>query len=137
MQSTDLAYETFLESVQPFAVVLDSCIASLARSLFWKLRENQKTKVTNKLTSEYRLLQANDAAFDVRGSVTIKIGDEVQEPLELRCEFTAHFHSSSDVPKGFAERFSQSEARVFMWPYFREFISATTSRMGMTSPHVE
>ena len=50
----------------------------------------------------------------------------------VECIYIAHFHCEGcEITKDLAERFTQSELRLVVWPYFRQFVTDATSRMAI------
>jgi preprotein translocase subunit SecB len=52
--------------------------------------------------------------------------------IAVECTYVAHFHCDGcEVTREFAERFTQSELRLVVWPYFRQFVNDATARMAI------
>lgn|SRR5574341_186834 len=95
------------------------------------LREKQNAVMSIELA--YKLVQARDDSFSTTASLTLKIQEERGKsvPLLIKCTYDVHFHSSSPVRREFVRRFTDSDLRIVVWPYFRQFVSDLTSRMGI------
>ncbi len=133
MSPSDNGYEKFLAQVQPFSVDLTSSSASLDRRIFWKLREGKKHTPTQELMARYGVEHIAGELFDVRAEfkVTIFEPGTKKRVLLVQCVFDAHFHAEKPINKEYVARFAESEFRVVVWPYVRQFVSDTTARMGI------
>jgi preprotein translocase subunit SecB len=76
------------------------------------------------------LLALGEYYFDVRAKLEVTVtGRKTKAHLvEIVASFDVHFHSE-ELPKQLVERFCNSEARLIVWPYFREYVSDVSSRM--------
>jgi hypothetical protein len=130
----DESYPKFLRGLRPVALGLKSSRAALNRAAYQRLnRKEGRNRTVRSLRDNYEVERVKLDFFDVVGRVELDIrarGDK-KSSLAVECEFEAHFHCEVKVTKEFAERFAQSELRVFMWPYFRQFVSDTTARMSV------
>src|SRR5262245_1671089 len=123
MPASDSRYERFLESLEPFSVGLNSCAASLDRMLHWKTRQDKQTPISL-IDSKYKVDWVGEKSFDVIGelSVTAEHPETKKRILQIGCAFEVHFHSEAECREEHVNRFAQEEFRVFVWPYFRQFV---------------
>jgi preprotein translocase subunit SecB len=130
--ASDSKYDRFLESIEPFSVGLNSCSASLNRLLNWRVRK-KKLRPVSQISSSYRVDWIGEEGFDVIGElrVTTEHPETKERILHVECIFEVHFHGEKPIRKEYVERFAQGELRVFVWPYFRQFVADTTGRMGI------
>jgi len=113
-------------------LALGSCSASLDRGLYFAPDRGAKSART--ISADYKLVDAKKDYFDVSARFALTVVDKARavKALSIECEFVGHFHCSvSDPPREFADRFTQSELRLILWPYFREFVSDITGRMSI------
>jgi len=125
-------YTEFLRDIQLIALGLASCSAKLDRDLYFDV-VSQKSN-TRTISSSYELKDVQKEFFDVAARFSLQVQDKMKTstPLLVECAFMAHFHCKArEVPRDFAARFSQSELRIVLWPYFREFVSDVTSKMAI------
>jgi len=87
--------------------------------------------LVNTLNANYRVGDIGDDYFDVIGELSVTAGDEGKPALTIECTFEAHFHGLKEDERDLAQQFAQVEARLFLWPYFREFTSNMTTKMGL------
>jgi hypothetical protein len=136
MADEQLDYQAFLRTVQPTEVGLKTCSSKLNRVGYWQLFSTEAADWVRSLRPAYALAQRTKDYFDVSGKLSLTIGppgDDAPRVLEIDCEFELHVHVSEPFDEAFAKRFADNEARLIVWPYFREFISSLTSRMGIPS----
>jgi hypothetical protein len=130
----DAAYLQFVDTVRPVALYLKSSHASLDRAAFWRVSDDgaDGQSAVNRITVTCSLADAALSEFDVTATAIFALDDEAGRPLlRVESEFDLHFESPQPLRSDFAERFAQVEARLVIWPYFREFISNMTARMGI------
>jgi preprotein translocase subunit SecB len=132
MQASDSEYEEFLESLEPFSVGLNSCSTSLDRKVHRQIRE-KKLRPVSHIASNYSVDWVGKEAFDVIAEmrVTAEHPQTKARLLLVECKFETHFHGAKPIHENHVARFAQGEFRVVVWPYFREFISSMTTRMGI------
>ena len=89
--------------------------------------------MVRKVTAVYKLERVESESFDASATFNLTIQDKEAQltGLVIECVFEAHFYGKKPIEKDLAERFTTSELRVIMWPYFRQFVSDMTSRMAM------
>ena len=52
--------------------------------------------------------------------------------LSIGCVYQAHFHADDVIGnRELAKEFAQSEMRLILWPYFRQFAFETSARMSV------
>lgn len=127
-------YRQFLERVQPRAVALDGCTVKLDRPAYARmLGKESDARPVSAIRVKYELGEVEDDYFDVTGELTLETGpDQAAPALTIQCAFTMHFHGSQPSERALAEQFAQQEARLVIWPYFREFVSSLTGKMGIS-----
>jgi preprotein translocase subunit SecB len=93
----------------------------------------QKTGPTRSISTEYRLGDAEAGYFDAVGKflLTVTDGEQSTPALIIKCKYESHFHCKAPVNKEFAERFTTSELRLVLWPYFRVLVHDFCGKMGI------
>jgi hypothetical protein len=131
MPSNDNEYREFLESLEPFSIGLNSSSTPIDRRLHWQIRK-KKLRPVSDIASRYQVDWVGKEGFDVVAAlrVTAKHPDTEARIFEVNCEFEVHFHGHP-MKREHVARFAQGELRVFVWPYFRQFVADITSRMGV------
>ena len=69
--------------------------------------------------------------FEATANLLIKMNasKSKQEVMHLEAAFQMHIHSSNEIVRANVQRFTNSEVRLLIWPYFREYVSNTCNRM--------
>lgn len=74
-------------------------------------------------------------SFNASAKLSLTMEDKANpaSPAVLvECTYIAHFHCDGcEITKDLAERFTKSELRIVVWPYFRQFVNDATSRMAI------
>jgi hypothetical protein len=128
---TDSQYKSFLENLDLFAVGLESISAKLDRAAYSKVERERPRDLVYEIRNHFGLSEFDEGHFDVAATFAFEAKLRGREPvLTVEATFSAHFHPTGDsVPKDFAEKFAEAEARLVFWPYFRQAVADLTSRM--------
>lgn len=124
-------YSQFLSEVEIYALALDSVSAKVDRDAYFLAYSSPNPKATREIESHFKLLEFGHDHLDVRATFTLRVkNEEGEELLWIHALYTAHFHTiNSLVTQESAERFARTEARLIFWPYFRQLVADTTSKM--------
>lgn len=119
-------YTDFLASLDLFSVALVRSTFRVNREEYLK---DEDTNVNFRLSSKG--LDVSESHFDVCSTLRLKISSVKTKKLQLwlTAVFELHFHGSSPLDPKFVKQFCESEIRLVVWPYFREYVSNITSRM--------
>jgi preprotein translocase subunit SecB len=118
--------------VKLVGLALSSCSASIDRGLYFEPDRGRKNIRT--IFADYKLEDVEKEYFDVsaRFRLTVEDKSKALKALTIECGFQGHFHcGASEVPREFVDRFTQSELRIILWPYFREFVNDITAKMSI------
>jgi preprotein translocase subunit SecB len=128
----DSNYEQFLRSVKPVGLALASSFSQVDREAYARLMK-QKDGPTRSISTEYKLCEAEAGYFDATGKflLTVTDGEKANPALIINCKYESHFHCKAPVDKDLAERFTASELRLVLWPYFRELVHDFCGKMGI------
>ncbi len=87
--------------------------------------------MTRFIDASYKPTHIKGSHFDVIGSFEIKLQSKSNNIgfLNITCQYTGYFHHQKQVIKADAERFANSEAKVILWPYFRQLVADLSARM--------
>jgi hypothetical protein len=132
LKSADSKYEQFLKSVKPVALGLTSSFSRLDRESYARLM-SQKDRAISIISTEYKLLVAESDYFDASGkfSLSVSEGKKSISALTIECSYEAHFHCKAPVARELADRFTASELRLVLWPYFRELVFDLCGKMSI------
>jgi preprotein translocase subunit SecB len=123
------APKTLVEKVDIFALGVDSLSANLDRANYASAYAEKK--VTRRVESDYRVTDFSEEHFDISATLHLRVEAKgLTDPvLSLDVTISGHFHPKTKVSREEAESFAKAEARLIFWPYFRQVVSDTTSRM--------
>jgi len=128
----DSAYEEFLRSVKPIALGLVECSSRLDREALGQMaaRKNNGVRL---ISTEYQLTAAEGGYFDATGKFSLAVAEKTKATpaLAIQCTYETHFHCKAPVEKKLAERFTASELRLVLWPYFRELVFDLSGKMSI------
>jgi hypothetical protein len=131
-KSVNSSYEKFLQSVKPIGLGLASSLSQLDREAYARLMK-QSSAATRTISTEYKLLDAEEGYFDATGRFLLIVTDGKKSgpALTIECKYESHFHCRAPVDRDLAERFTNSELRLVLWPYFRELVYDLCGKMGI------
>jgi len=124
--TADSDYTQFLKSIDPI-------IIALVDSRFRVDRDQYFDKGSKKLSVAWSCVPVvvKSDYFEADANVVLKLGSEgkARPCVEIRATFQMHIHAAKPIVRAFVDRFTDSEVRILIWPYFREYISSVTGRM--------
>ena len=119
-----------MRGLELFVVALDASTCHIQRGAFFEAL--QKKKLVRNIDTAFSVAEVEAKHFDGIGRFDLTISNLESDPfVSISCTFEAHVHASSAFPQEFAERFAQSELRLVLTPYARNFISDLTARMAI------
>jgi hypothetical protein len=129
-------YYEFLQKVWPTEIALRTCAAKFDRPRYWaRVRGKKPSDELRRLDTRYQLEDVGANYFDASGVLRLTIQDKKNRRtlVEIACAFEAHLHLRGNQPirREHARRFAESELRVVLWPYFREFVTDISSKMSI------
>jgi preprotein translocase subunit SecB len=127
-----ISYEEFVRGLRPVIVGLIQSSCKIDPALYWNLRRKQP-RATHNLEAKYNVKGDEPDCFDIQADFRLAIKDPKKNTvaLSIECTFETHFHMDGAIRREHAERFAQSEYRVIIFPFFRQFVFDTTSRMSI------
>jgi len=128
----DGRYEKFLADLRLSTLSLISSSSKLDRPLYFDVYRQPRGAVRD-VTATYELTNVADDFFDAMANfrLTIRGRKKEESVLAIDCAFEAHFHGANPMPRELADRFTTSELRLVVWPYFRQFVWDMTARMSI------
>jgi preprotein translocase subunit SecB len=122
----DSGYAAFIASLHLYSIGLAESSCSIDRDEYWG--KDEEKSVSYKMMSKPLALQ--EKTFDARSSLTLTITGEKSKAaiVKIVVTFELHFHASP-ITKELVDKFCESEIRLIVWPYFREYVSNTIGRM--------
>lgn len=94
---------------------------------------DKKDGPTRIFRHSFKSTQLGSNFFEASGAFVVKLqeSDDSDPVLHVECEFEAHLHGPEPISKASVERFVDSEFRLILIPYARQFVSATTAQMSI------
>jgi len=120
------AYTSFLRSLDLFSI-------SLVDSSFHGDREQYFENPKHELDVDWRTEVAGqgEESFDVRANVKIRISAPTTKKdfFTLTASYVLHVHAPAPLDPKYVQRFTDSEVRLIVWPYVREYVTSMFGRM--------
>jgi preprotein translocase subunit SecB len=118
-------YAEFIGSLQLNTIYLREAACEIDRDSFW---QNQDQKITYDLSASPTKI--DDDYFDASATLVVNVVGEKSKTklIKISAKYDFHVHTKL-ASKEFIEKFCGSEVRLIIWPYFREYVSETSSRM--------
>jgi preprotein translocase subunit SecB len=128
--NTGKNYEKFLRGLRLSGFGLEKCSAELDRAEYFELELKDRQ---NQITAHYGLTDIEKGFFNTSSDFILKVVDKNTSSVafSVTCQFVGHFHFEGVVDVEHAEKFAQSELRLIVWPYFRQYVSDLTARMSL------
>jgi preprotein translocase subunit SecB len=122
----DTAYADFIASLQLYTVGLVESSCAINRKDYWG--KDEEKSISYKFSSKSSSLE--DDHFDARSTLSLTMSGEKSkiQMVKIIVAFDLHFHVNV-AKQQFVDQFCESEIRLIVWPYFREFVSNTIARM--------
>lgn len=128
-------YALFLKGIQLCGFGMQDSRTTQDREAYVALLS--KNRLTRRISTEYNIVEVTKDSFNASAKLSLTMEDKANpaSPAVLvECTYIAHFHCDGcEITKGLAERFTKSELRIVVWPYFRQFVNDATSRMAIQS----
>lgn len=130
LKSKPREYGNFLKGVKLYIIALDQVSSSINREKYWECTE-RKNGMTRTIEASYEALRVEGTSFDVVGRFEMRIlsTSDNSEVLKIACQYSTHFHASARVDERVANRFANAEAKIVLWPYFRQLVSDLSAQM--------
>jgi len=130
--SNDGRYERFIRDLKLIGLGLESSHTRLERDEYMSIRRVRK-EPTRRIQSDYKLSDSGKGYFDCLADFNLVFEHPENKELLLRvdCTFRSHFHTGTKNFDAMARRFVSSEFKLIIWPYFRQFVTDVTARMGI------
>ena len=134
LTSRDQRYALFLKGITLLGFGMQESRTAQDRAAYVKLCEGDR--LGKRITTEYRTMEVEKTFFNASAKMSLimedKKGSSSSPAITVECTYVAHFHCDGCVvTRQFAERFTQSELRLVVWPYFRQFVNDATARMAI------
>jgi len=125
----DAGYTQFLKSIEPITIFLLESRFRVDRDRLFKERSG-KVSVAWKCVP----VEVGGDYFEADASLKVKAGRATGKSkpyVEIDATFRLHLHAPKPIIRAFIDRFTDSEVRILIWPYFREYVTNITGRMSI------
>jgi preprotein translocase subunit SecB len=126
-------YALFLKGIQLCGFGMQDSRTTQDRGAYVALLS--KNRLTRRISTEYHLMEVTKDSFNASAKLSLSMEDKANpasRAVLVECTYIAHFHCDGcEITKDLAERFTKSELRIVVWPYFRQFVNDATSRMAI------
>ena len=129
----DQQYALFLKGIQILGFGMQDSRTTQDRAAYVTL--STKNRLARRISTEYRTMEVTKNFFNASAKLSLIMEDKANPAspaVVVECTYVAHFHCDGcEITKDLADRFTQSELRLVVWPYFRQFVNDATSRMAI------
>jgi hypothetical protein len=126
-------YAEFLRGIQLIALALKGCSLQIERDAYFKVLGTKA--IERHISTDYKLVESGKDFFNAAASFALTVAtakSKAHNVLSIDCIYEAHFHCSGcEIQEDHARRFTESELRVVVWPYFREFAQDVSAKMAI------
>ena len=124
--AVDSNYARFLESMVPFGIAVVESKFRLDRDKYFET-ESKRLSAAWKCTP----VEVGDEYFEADAELSVKLtAPKQKKPLvEIMATFRMHIHAAKPINQEYVNRFTNSEVRILVWPYFREYVTGVCGRM--------
>ena len=131
----DNGYENFLKDMSLAGFRLISISSRFDSKADMKIRLSKKRlPVRTIVTAHYELEKITDDFFDSTAKFKLTVesaNNKKLTPITIECSFLGHFHFEKPIKKELAERFTDNDFRLVVWPYLRQLVQDLTGKMGV------
>jgi preprotein translocase subunit SecB len=120
------SYTSFLRSIEPFFISLTDSSFHGDREQYFEHQKHEldvdwKTEVTKQW----------EESFDVRANVKIRMFAPASKRdfFTLTASYLLHVHAPAPLDPQYVKKFTESEVRLIIWPYVREYATSVFGRM--------
>lgn len=119
-------YTEFLKSMEPLVIALSETTVKGDRNKYLQAPSHAIT-----MNWRSRSVKSAPGRFDVFADLTLNVSKPKSQAhfLELTVTYYLHIHCLKNFPSEYVDRFCNSEVRLIVWPYFREYVTNVCGRM--------
>ncbi len=121
-------YREFIKGVELRGIIVK---ASQARRLADIVDLSRRVDLNTNERAEFRMTDGNTCVVQHHYELSMIYNGEKDRLLEVQCTFELGLRVASPMTKDYFDIFARVNLPVNTWPYFREFVHSTISRMGL------
>ena len=128
IDNAESEYEAFVQNLEVIGIGLASCECKIDRKAYFDIKER-----VNSFSHEYELTKLGADFFDATGRFSVEVSQSKDSipALTVQCSFQAHIHGKKPISQQHAERFTNSELKLVMVPFARQFVASVSSQMSI------
>jgi hypothetical protein len=129
----DKKYEDFLKGLELVNLGLIRSSSEFNLQEYRRIYREKEHKVRRLISANYELERFEKLFFESSARFSLAMEDEQSNVkiVQIEAVFLGHFHGKPLMEKGLVERFTNSELRLAVWPYFRQFVHDQSARMSI------
>lgn len=119
-------YTEFLRSLDLIWISLVNTQFSGDRQQYFEHKDHQLA-----VSWKSEAIEFGEDFFEVRADIAVKLSapKSTRGFFDLTATYMLHIHAPSPVDREYVARFAESELRLVIWPYIREYVSSVSGRM--------
>ncbi len=121
-------YREFIKGVELMGIIVK---ASQARRLADIIDLSRRVDLNTNEHAEFRMRDSSTCIVQHHYELSMTYNGEKDRLLEVECTFEVGLRVASPMTKDYFDVFARVNLPVNTWPYFREFVHSTISRMGL------
>jgi preprotein translocase subunit SecB len=121
-------YREFIKGVELLSIIVKE---SQARRLADAIDLSRRVDLNPNERAEFRMTDGNTCVVQHHYELSMTYNGEKDRLLAVQCTFELALRVAKPMTKDYFEVFAQVNLPVNTWPYFREFVHSTISRMGL------
>ena len=125
--TADSDYTEFLKSLEPITIALAESRLRVDHDRYFSER-------SMKLSVAWHCepIDVQDDYFEADANLILRLGPSAAKSkptVEIDVTFRMHINAPKPINRALVDRFTDSDVRILIWPYFREYVSNATGRM--------
>jgi preprotein translocase subunit SecB len=121
-------YREFIKGVELMGIIVK---ASQARRLADIIDLARPVDLNTNERAEFKMRDSSTCIVQHHYELSMTYTGEKDRLLEVECTFEVGLRVASPMTKDYSDIFARVNLPVNTWPYFREFVHSTISRMGL------
>jgi hypothetical protein len=121
-------YREFLKGVELLGIIVKE---SQARRLADSIDLSRRVDLNTSDRTEFRMTDGSTCIVQHHYDLSMNFTGEKERLLEIQCTFELALRVANPMTKDYFDVFAMVNLPLNTWPYFREFVHSTVSRMGL------
>jgi len=121
-------YREFIKGVQLLGIIVK---ASQARRIADTIDLSRSADLNTTERAEFKMTDGNTCVVQHHYDLSMAYTGEKDRLLEIECTFELGLRVASPMTKDYFDVFAKVNLPLNTWPYLREFVHSSISRMGL------